>query len=667
MRQEAMQRGIHCCRTALRAMLLVLLLAAAGSGTVSAQAEKTVTGYFKDHTYVRKNMSGSLDYVDVFPPYTIVTLKVIDRIWSEYTSPKGITGYVRYDRILPVPEYERETERYVYADKQIQIRVLPVFEAPTIYTADAYELLTQDGRSGGYIHVRAEDGTAGYILPDWVKKAEFVPKPISPVTLCVGAETPLKDMPLLGAHRMETMSPDRFYTASGAFGDYYAVTTENGIRYVEKAKTAICAYRGGTGRIFFTLPRNDRKQRTDTAEGVFAYARVKTEGALLRQAGGGTRPLPEDTELYLYAGYGAWYGAVAGTEAGYVQKKDVEMLTGAAMEAWVRKKDLSGGSIERNPLLDQAFTMVEQGNPFQARYNLLTGAEIRSIFPLGIPYFWGGRNYAAITERLPKYTTREAWQSSPVFYRQGTIYLYGFDCVGFVRSVYRLAGKAITGTLSGRGAEEYCRAGTHVYCSDAHPLPEDWTEAAREMQVGDIMVIHHPGMHAMMYMGTLRAYGYTEEQLPALAKYLDYPLLFQCGENPYSYLRFQSMIRMTEDSRCASASPPDGGVGICIPGIPKEDAEMTIEVHDTVSRCFDVEGTCVTILGFGNVTDYFVYRMSPDGDVRITPGEAGAEPDETESAGDEFSAEEHPSDPDAPPEQPPAGEETAAEPETPVP
>ncbi len=613
----------------LAVSLLLLLWMLPGMGESFAE---TVTGYFEDHNYLRPAMVQTTDYVDVIPPYTVVTLQVIDEIWSEYTTPNGKTGYVNYRRMLPVPEYEKEAERYVYGEKRVQIRGLPHYDSPVVYTAEAGELLTVDGSYKGYAHVLAADGTGGYILPGWVRAAEFTSKPISPVTVCVAAETPVADMPLRSAPVTGTLRPEVFYPVESAWGDYYALTLEGRTRYVEKMKTAVCAWSGGERRVFFRLPRIRGQRRADAVENVFAMALVRKDGASLYQTNGETRPLTGDTRVYLYAAYGAWVGVTCGDEGGYMLREDVEILSADVMMARLRALDLSGGSIRRNELLDQAFTLVEAGNPFQARYNLLTGAATESLFPLGVPYFWGGRNYRTITERLPRYTTREAWQSSPVFYQQGTIYLYGYDCVGFVKGVYSLAGKPIEGTLAGKKEKEYCQAGTHVYCDDAHPLPEDWTEAARTMQVGDIMVIHHPGMHAMMYMGTLRDYGYTEEQLPALAKYLDYPLMFQCGENHYSYLRFQSMIEASDDPRIAEASPPDGSVGVCILGVNPEDAEMTLEYHDAVSRCFDVEGACVTMMGFGSVTDYFVYRPEAGASVQAASDTGGE--DEMEAAGD---------------------------------
>ena len=75
------------------AAALLLLLLGLGCGLAETTGE-TVTGYFVDHNYLRPRMEQTTDYVDVIPPYTIVTLDVIDGTWSLYTSPKGKTGYI---------------------------------------------------------------------------------------------------------------------------------------------------------------------------------------------------------------------------------------------------------------------------------------------------------------------------------------------------------------------------------------------------------------------------------------------------------------------------------------------------------------------------------------------------------------------------------------------
>ena len=52
---------------------------------------------------------------------------------------------------------------------------------------------------------------------------------------------------------------------------------------------------------------------------------------------------------------------------------------------------LAHAEVERSPFLDAAFRCLEKDNIFQRRYNEITGAQVESIFDLGIPYYFGGK------------------------------------------------------------------------------------------------------------------------------------------------------------------------------------------------------------------------------------------------------------------------------------
>ena len=593
-------------------VFLLLFLLPALSAAESALSRQ-LTGYFTDHLYLRPAMVQTTDYVDVIPPYTLVTVETLDGTWGAVTSSRGITGYVKYGRMQPPPEITPEADRSVYCEKAVRVRTLPVYEAPAAFTAEADELLTVDGSSGAFLHVRREDGQEGFVLPGWVKKAEFSPQAISPVTFCVAEAVTVHDLPLRGAHPVGRLDPAERYTASEACGNYYLIQLDGQTAFVDKGSVGIFACRGGASRSFFSFPRGSGGRSALKKEDIYASALISAPGARFFLPDGTERNLPEGAMIYLYEAFGDWAGGVYGQEAGYLARAEAKVLSSEALQARLSTLDLSGGSIARSALLDQGFALLERGNPFQARYNLLTGASVESLFPLGVPYFWGGRSYAVTTERLPDYTTREAWQSSPSFYEKGVTYLYGFDCIGLVKAVYRLAGRPIEGEVVAKGEDAWCLAGAHVFCDDVHPVPEDWKAVARTMQVGDVMVIHHPGTHAMMYMGTLRQYGYTAAQLPALADYLDYPLMLQSGANPYSYLRFDRLISTSSDARVRSASPSDGGAGVCILGVPRSEAELELTCHEDTYYGFDVEGSFVPIMYWGNVRDYFVWR--PEGAV----------------------------------------------------
>ena len=60
----------------------------------------------------------------------------------------------------------------------------------------------------------------------------------------------------------------------------------------------------------------------------------------------------------------------------------------------------AGVSAERSRALELALSMLEEGNPFLVRYNAENGTDIAARFPLGCPYFWGGRNVKNILKYL---------------------------------------------------------------------------------------------------------------------------------------------------------------------------------------------------------------------------------------------------------------------------
>ncbi len=54
----------------------------------------------------------------------------------------------------------------------------------------------------------------------------------------------------------------------------------------------------------------------------------------------------------------------------------------------------AGASAElvKNQYLDAAFPALEEGNPFVARYEEATGADITPLISIGIPYTFGGQD-----------------------------------------------------------------------------------------------------------------------------------------------------------------------------------------------------------------------------------------------------------------------------------
>ena len=68
------------------------------------------------------------------------------------------------------------------------------------------------------------------------------------------------------------------------------------------------------------------------------------------------------------------------------------LRTAAALLAAVLLLPCGTGRAQREPsdLIEAAFELLEDGNPFVRRYEEQTGRKIEPLFPYGVPYFYGG-------------------------------------------------------------------------------------------------------------------------------------------------------------------------------------------------------------------------------------------------------------------------------------
>ena len=89
--------------------------------------------------------------------------------------------------------------------------------------------------------------------------------------------------------------------------------------------------------------------------------------------------------------------------------------------------------------------------------------------------------------------------------------------------------------------------------------PSEWPEF---LLPGDLIGMDHGRYnHIVMYIGTMRTFGWTEETVGEALPVLDMPLVIHCGGNPFYYERYQEYIR-----RCGyrNTYPPDGGVTVSV-------------------------------------------------------------------------------------------------------
>lgn len=262
------------------------------------------------------------------------------------------------------------------------------------------------------------------------------------------------------------------------------------------------------------------------------------------------------------------------------------------------------GKAERSPILDIAFSMLEKGNPFTQRYNIITGSDVEPMLEYGIPYFFGGQSMRYVLSRVPDYRTWVAWQDSKIYYRKDMRYFLGLDCRGFIECVLELAGQKDY-TIS---SDPYKDSKERKVFSDIQPGAEEWNKRSGQIRTGDVIVIYHPGIHLMFYVGTLRDYGYTMEDFPEDSSVLDYPLVIHCGVNAV-YADWFAYVKSQNPKEYRWTTVPDGGVTVALLGYENEYTINTLtQQRQETSWVLMPDKTWLTIIPWQGVRYWDVYR-----------------------------------------------------------
>jgi len=266
--------------------------------------------------------------------------------------------------------------------------------------------------------------------------------------------------------------------------------------------------------------------------------------------------------------------------------------------------------VQRHPLLDEAFRLLEKDNIFQRRYNEYTGANIESLFELGIPYFFGGSGMW-LTESWPNYRQFSPWQNS-VDYKMDSVYLMGLDCSGFTAYIFERVGFAPHGSLSNIMTKAEYRPRQLFSHRKGEEVPADPGRLKYTLRVGDLLVVAHPTWHVMMYIGTLEDYGFTAEDLPDAAEYLNYPLVIHSSGNPHLREVFNNLIMEREDLY-GGCLPPSGGVAVSILGVPVESVEKLGNVNAMHYFGFELDdGRYPLYLWTPKQPEYYCWYRAPE-------------------------------------------------------
>ncbi len=280
------------------------------------------------------------------------------------------------------------------------------------------------------------------------------------------------------------------------------------------------------------------------------------------------------------------------------------MMSLSSMLAFAEGDDESAGLVKQDPLLDAAFSMLEAGNPILEAYNEITGANVEPTFEYGLPYFFGGtydykvKGEQLLFSRAPEYAKRTCWEQTK-FYDKNKYYLFGLDCSGFTRWVYNEVGWPKHDKLSAM-INQHGKYGkkNHVYSHRKGKEMPPYEELAATLELGDLLVVKpkEGGRHVMMYIGTLRDYGFTAETAPELEDYLDYTLVIHSGPNPMSGPRMQQYLdEHADDPYYDNVNIPNGGVCVSLIGVAPEDAPYQVEDSNTMYYFFDLDGYQLTL------------------------------------------------------------------------
>ena len=221
--------------------------------------------------------------------------------------------------------------------------------------------------------------------------------------------------------------------------------------------------------------------------------------------------------------------------------------------------DFPRDKVQSGMIYETSLCMLEEGNTFVEHYDETAGSLMQVSLPLGVPYYYAGGTEDKFLRRFfPSTTTR--------YYREDHMYLCGLDCVGMTHLIYEKCGLERHPSIS-----DLLRHGV------GHDLmvkndPMKWSAF---MKPGDLVAVKHGTFHIMMYLGTLRQFGWTEKTAGEAGALLDAPLVIHCGGDPFYYERYQKYI---EEQGYRNTLPPDGGVTVSVIQETNLDAPHSADV-----------------------------------------------------------------------------------------
>ena len=253
--------------------------------------------------------------------------------------------------------------------------------------------------------------------------------------------------------------------------------------------------------------------------------------------------------------------------------------------------------VQYSLIYEASLSMLEEGNPFVARYDDTADSLMEVSLPRGVPYYYAGGSEDKFLHRFFPSTTTH-------YYLDTHMYLCGLDCVGMTRLVYEKAGLERHPSISDI---LYRGMGRSALTQND---PSRWFML---LQPGDLVCIKHGTFHVMMYLGTMRMFGWTEATAGEAADLLDEPLVIHCGGNPFYYERYKEYIR---EMNYRNTYPPDGGVTVSV--IQRTDSDAPHSTDTSWGKHFGwynlADGSPLLVFRLEDCTDLAWY--GPLGEIR---------------------------------------------------
>lgn len=556
----------------IRKMLSLLCVAALLCGLLPAALAEDTTesfyGYFRDARWMRAEPRPNTPNVVNIPARSVLKLTPVNDSYAA-TSYDGKTGYVHMKDCVQV-EYNDPTAEDAqsiegFFGTPVRMRAQPLADTTTldILPADVRFRVVPVTDEYAYIEY---NGKSGYVYIRDFMQMEYKHGEVTPYVAFSDEPVSAYESPCYGAAALHEITPYAPVIVNGYDGDHLTVDIEGQTLYVEAGELTIL------GEDFTVEPFEAK-----TSEKAVLYE-YPLENALQ------LADIKKNAPLTVTAFHGVYARVTDGEHEGYLHYDKLKSTNSTKAALAELQKHME--RIEAQRFLNVALTMMDESNPVLLAYNENCGGSVNARFKYGCPYLFAGSNESSLLR--PRYASQDSH-----YYSTSKLYLGGFDCIGFARWVHNQVGmKKLPAISETRNAAKPNRI-------DMQDLPS--AQWAQNMKVGDCINLANQGggYHVMIYIGTLRDFGFTAEQVgEQLAPYLDNPLTIHCGMNNYHTAWYTQYLK---DENLTSVTPPDGGVTISILGIPYDSVPNTETMWKGTSNVktfywFDLLGYNLTVI-----------------------------------------------------------------------